>query len=94
MPGTWKNPPPGTPTHGQEPDKDHHLGQKVMDLEDPIARSNFRVVIIKPEEVEQVDIADPEKSRRLRYTFVVEDSGEGKDGVPEKGEWKVEELWP
>lgn len=89
-PGSWKNPPPGTPTNGQEPDKDHQLGQKVQDLHDPIARENFRVVVIRPEEVEQLDISDPATARRWRYTFVVE-KGQGREG---KGEWKTEELWP
>ena len=88
--GSWKNPPPGTPTNGQEPDKDHQLGQKVEDLHDPIARENFRVVVIRPEEVEQLDISDPAMARRWKYTFVVE-KGQGDE---EKGEWKCEELWP
>jgi len=89
--GSWRNPPPGTPTHGEgPPDKDHELGQKVTDLDDPIARANFRVVVIKPDEVEQCDISDPAKARRWRYWFAVE-KGEGGE---EKGEWKREELWP
>lgn len=88
--GSWKNPPPGTPTNGQEPDKDHQLGQKVEDLHDPIARENFRVVVIKPEEVEQLDISDPATARRWKYTFVVE-KGQGAEG---KGVWKTEEMWP
>ena len=88
--GSWKNPPPGTPTKGQEPDKDHQLGQKVEDLHDPIARENFRVVVIKPEEVEQLDISDPATARRWKYKFVVE-KGQGAEA---KGEWKTEELWP
>ena len=83
--GSWKNPPPGTPTHGKEPDPDHQLGQKVEDLDDKIARSNFRVVIIKPDEVEQTDISDPVKARRWKYTFVI-------DG--EQARWETEELWP
>ena len=87
--GSWKNPPPGTQVKG-EPDKDHQLAQKVTDLHDPIARANFRVVIIKPEEVEQTDISDPAKARRYKYTFVVE-KGQDAEG---KGEWKMEELWP
>lgn len=62
----------------------------MTDLQDPIARANFRVVIIKPEEVEQTDISDPTTSRRYKYTFVV-DKGQGAEG---KGEWKMEELWP
>ena len=88
--GSWKNPPPGTSTNGQEPDKDHELGQKVQDLHDPIARANFRVVVIKPEEVEQLDISDPATARRWKYTFVVEKG----QAAEEKGEWKTEELWP
>ena len=82
--GTWRNPPPGTPAT-QPPDKEHELGQKVSDLHDPIARKNFRVVIIVPDTVEQTDISDPENSRRWKYTFVA------KEG---KGGWEKVELWP
>ncbi|KAL8765411.1 MAG: hypothetical protein Q9209_007517 [Squamulea sp. 1 TL-2023] len=86
MKGSWRNPPPGTPVKG-EPDKDHQLGQKVTDLHDPIARSNFRVVVIKPDEVEATDLSNPETARRHKYTFVAN----AQDG---KGEWIEEELWP
>ncbi|KAL8883867.1 MAG: hypothetical protein Q9215_007961 [Flavoplaca cf. flavocitrina] len=75
--GSWRNPPPGTPVKG-EPDKDHQLGQKVTDLQDPIARSNFRVVVIKPDEVEATDISNPETARRRKYTFVA-DAQDGKE---------------
>ena len=47
-------------------------------------------MIIRPEEVEQLDISDPAKARRWLYTFVVEKGESGE----EKGEWKCEELWP
>lgn len=57
----------------------------MTDLYDPIARENFRVVIIKPNVVEQLDISDPAKGRRWKYTFV-EKKGHG--------EWLTEELWP
>lgn len=57
----------------------------MTDLHDPIARANFRVVIIKPDEVEQLDLSDPMKARRWKYTFVV-------DG--DHGSWHTEELWP
>lgn len=57
----------------------------MTDLHDPIARENFRVVIIKPNVVEQLDISDPAKGRRWKYTFV-EKKGQG--------EWLTEELWP
>ena len=61
------------------------------DLHDPVARENFRVVVIKPEEVEQLDISDPVTARRWKYTFVEEEKGQEAVG---KGEWKTEELWP
>ncbi|KAI9821642.1 MAG: hypothetical protein M1827_002223 [Pycnora praestabilis] len=93
--GTFRNPPPGTPVPSSgQPPSDHAPGQKVTDLHDPIARANFRVVVIKPSVVEQLDISDPVKARRYRYTYVGE-SGEH-DGEKEKieGEWLREELWP
>jgi len=65
-------------------DKELELGTKVEDLNDPVARKNFRVVIIKPEEVEATDISDPATARRHRYTYA------GEEGE----EWKVEETWP
>lgn len=83
--GSYRNPPPGTPIGSGQPEKEHELGQKVTDLHDPIARENFRVVIIKPYVVEQLDISDPEKGRRWKYTFV-EKNGQG--------DWLTEELWP
>lgn len=91
--GSWKNPPPGSATKGQEPDKEHQLGQKVEDLHDPIARDNFRVVVIRPDEVEQLDLSDPATARRTKYTFHIEKEGEGQ-GAHDVGEWKSEELWP
>ncbi|CAL3963088.1 unnamed protein product, partial [Diplocarpon coronariae] len=42
---SFKNPAPGTPI-GSQPEG-LGLGQKVSDLEDEVARKNFRVVIIK-----------------------------------------------
>lgn len=83
--GTLRDPPPGSPVASGHPDKDHELGQKVTDLHDPIARENFRVVIIKPNVVEQLDISEPAKARRWTYTFV-EKNGQG--------EWLTEEQWP
>lgn len=83
--GTYKNPLPGSPVDSGHPDKDHELGQKVTDLHDLIARENFRVVIIKPNVVEQLDLSDPGKARRWKYTFV-ENNGQG--------DWLTEEQWP
>ena len=90
MRGTWRNPTPGTPVpaSGQEPSKEEEsrkLGQKVTDLHDSISRANFRVVVIKPDKVEQLEISDPATARRWRFTYEV-DGG--------KGSWRTEELWP
>lgn len=83
MPGTFQNPPPGQKT--DEPyDKEHlHIGEKVIDLEHPTARKNFRVVVIKPEVVEAIDLNDPAKSRRRVYTYNTS-----------TGQWDSEERWP
>lgn len=53
----------------------------MSDLNDPVARKNFRLVVIVPDMVEQTDLSDPEKARRYRYTF-------------DNSEWKTEETWP
>ncbi|OBU00520.2 hypothetical protein VE01_01407 [Pseudogymnoascus verrucosus] len=45
------------------------------------AKGNFRLVVVRPAEVECVDLTDPESSKRWIYTFV-------------EGEWKREELNP
>jgi pyridoxamine 5'-phosphate oxidase len=55
----------------------------VEDLEDPVARANFRVVIIKPEIMESVDLSDPAKARRQVYKF---------DEI--NGQWTHTECWP
>lgn len=94
--GSFKNPPPGTPVGKPPSDPNQGLGQKVMDLEDPVARQNFRVVIIKPEEVEQLDLSEPDKARRWKFTYLGEGAakGTGQEGAEVIGEWKREELWP
>ncbi|KAK6421126.1 hypothetical protein LTR95_016850 [Oleoguttula sp. CCFEE 5521] len=82
MRGSWKNPPPGQQV--DEPyDEGLKLGSKVEDLDDPIARKNFRVVVIKPEVVESIDLSDPETGRRQVYTF-----------DDKSGEWSHQECWP
>lgn len=83
MRGTFRNPPPGTPLSIRS--EGCSLGQKVMDLEDELARTNFRVVVIVPEEVDQVDLSDPERARRWNYEHV------GSENV---ALWKVQEKWP
>lgn len=82
--GSFRAPPPGTPRNTEHFDNEHFKpGMKVEDLHDEYSRKNFRVVVIKPEEVEQLDLSDPEKAFRHKYTY-----------DESSGEWKMEELWP
>ncbi|PNS18772.1 hypothetical protein CAC42_5311 [Sphaceloma murrayae] len=81
--GSFKAPPPGQPTSKPYDDKNLELGSKVEDLNDSVARKNFRVVVIRPDEVEQLDISDPTKARRQRFTFDTK-----------SGSWSQDELWP
>ncbi|TGO53634.1 hypothetical protein BCON_0120g00310 [Botryotinia convoluta] len=93
MRGSFKNPIPGTPVAQPPSDPNWKLGQKVTDLNDEASRKNFRVVIIKPVEIEQLDLSVPDKARRWRFTYVGPDGDAGKGGEI-IGEWKKEELWP
>lgn len=84
--GSFKNPPPGKPTSEPYDEKNLQLGSKADDLHDPVARKNFRLVVIVPDSVEQTDLSDPTKARRYRYTF--DESARANAG------WRTEELWP
>jgi hypothetical protein len=70
------------------------LGQKVSDLNDETARRNFRVIIIKPDEVEQIDLSVPDRARRWKFTYVGPTGGRTGERGGDVGEWKKEELWP
>ena len=86
MRGSFKNPIPGSLVGVAPEDKRLALGQKVMLPleEDEVARGNFRVVVIRADEVELLDLTEPDKARRWRFTH---------DG-DSLGQWKEEELWP
>lgn len=86
MRGSFRNPPPGTPLKSGPLEPGLGLGQKVEDLEDEIARENFRVVVLVPEEVDRVDLSDPEEGKRWNYRL--------EEGGEEVRTWKVTELWP
>ncbi|KKK17043.1 hypothetical protein AOCH_004419, partial [Aspergillus ochraceoroseus] len=62
MRGSFRNPPPGQLRSQAPEDPRLGLGQTVEDLLDPVARRNFRVVVIAPEEVERLDLTNYEKS--------------------------------
>lgn len=93
MRGSFKNPPPGKPINLPVGDG-LELGQKVTTLDDEIARRNFRVVVIVPEEVDRCDLSDPARGRRWIYRFV---GGAGEPEYPgghiEDG-WEKVETWP
>ncbi|KAK7926994.1 Zn 2cys6 transcription factor [Apiospora marii] len=86
MRGSFRNPPPGTPVDSPV-DDGLGLGQKVTDLQDSIARKNFRVVVIVPYEVDRTDLSDPERGRRWIYRRAT-------DQKTESGNWEKAELWP
>lgn len=80
MRGSFRNPPPGTPRSAHAP-PGFAFGEKLNDLEDHVARKNFRVVVVVPEEVDYLDLSNPDDPRRWKYEF-----------IPDS--WKEEELWP
>lgn len=84
--GSFKNPPPGQSVDKPYDAENLKLGSKADDLHDSVARKNFRLVVVVPDQVEMTDLSDPEKARRFRYTF--DESAQGNAG------WKTEELWP
>lgn len=57
-----------------------------MDLHDPVARANFRVVIIQPQEVERLDLTDQENGKRWNWK-ISDASGTGI-------RWHETEVWP
>ncbi|KYK59603.1 zn 2cys6 transcription factor [Drechmeria coniospora] len=83
MRGTFKNPPPGTPLACMA-DQGFGLGAEVHDLDDELARRNFRVVVIVPDEIDRVDLSEPARVRRWSYS---------RERASEDG-WRVTELWP
>ncbi|CAI7625796.1 unnamed protein product [Penicillium crustosum] len=83
--GSFRNPHPGQPRSSTPSQPDLKLGQEVLDLHDSIARANFRVVVIQPEEVERLDLTDQEDAKRWNWTLI-----EGDDG----SRWNEVELWP
>ncbi|RKF53881.1 putative zn 2cys6 transcription factor protein [Erysiphe neolycopersici] len=89
MRGTFKNPPPGVPISTTFDNSRLKLGQIVDDLHDEVARKNFRVIIIKPEKVEKLDLNCPlETRRRWLYTYTRNKNNTEPDF------WTEEECWP
>ncbi|KAI1163271.1 pyridoxamine 5'-phosphate oxidase-domain-containing protein [Nemania serpens] len=89
MRGSFRNPPPGRPVALPVEGEGLALGQQVTDLEDPIARANFRVVVIVPDELDQADLSNPERPRRWIHTYVG-----GAGHARGQNEWETVEVWP
>ncbi|KIW01971.1 uncharacterized protein PV09_06807 [Verruconis gallopava] len=83
MRGSFKSPPPGRPTSQPFDETKNRLATKVDDLHEPAARENFRVVIIKPDWVEQTDVSGTEQARRYQYEY-----------DPSSDSWTTTETWP
>ncbi|OAP56781.1 hypothetical protein AYL99_08893 [Fonsecaea erecta] len=97
MRGSFKNPPPGKPlSDGRDEQAGEALGQKAGHLsEEPLARKNFRVAIITPEQVEAVDLTDPTKATRQIWTLAEEAGGPGGPQPSHSiGKWNRIETWP
>ncbi|KAG7105643.1 hypothetical protein HYQ44_015101 [Verticillium longisporum] len=98
MRGTFRNPPSGTPVAAGPPAEGEGLGQVVTDLEDEVARANFRVVVVVPDEVDRVDLSDPKRGRRWLYRRVGggndDAGGDTEPGAIREGDWEKVEVWP
>lgn len=93
MRGSFRGPPPGLPIT-VPPEEGLGVGQEVDDLEDPVARRNFRVVVIVPDEVDQVEYKDPKKPRRWVYIYRGRSWQAKESGGEITGEWEKVEVWP
>lgn len=80
--GSFKQPSPGQDRSKPYDDKHEKMGEKLTGLDDEVARKNFRVIVIKPESVEELNL-DPENAGRKKYTF------NKKTAV-----WDMVETWP
>ncbi|KAK3318325.1 hypothetical protein B0H66DRAFT_233188 [Apodospora peruviana] len=95
MRGTFRHPPPGRPVAEPiPPGSGLGVGQTVEDLDDPVARKNFRVVVIIPTEVDQADVSDPKRPRRWLYTYRSKSYKSTMYGGEVIGEWGKVEIWP
>lgn len=88
--GSFKVPPPGQPKSQAPSNPALGVGQKVTDLYDPVARENFRVVLIVPDEVEYLDLSDQANLRRWQWKLTDNDDKDGRSGR----QWLETELWP
>jgi len=95
MRGTFKNPRPGKPIIEGVELPGEALGQIGGHLRDEdLARRNFRVGIITPEQVEQVDLSDPLNCKRRFWALAETGGTQGNEGSSPVKHWNVVESWP
>ena len=76
MRGALKNPPPGQPLSEGSKMQGKALGHTAGHLADEeLARQDFSLAIICPEEVEQLDLSDPGKAKCWKWTMAKEERG-------------------
>lgn len=93
MRGTFRGPPPGQPI-AVPLEKGQELGQEVESLDDEEARKNFRVMVIVPDEVDQVDWSNQKKPQRWLYTYRGKSWQAKEAGGEIIGEWEKVEVFP
>ncbi len=64
------------------------------DLHDALARANFRVVVVVPDQVDYVDLSRPDDPRRWLYTYVGPDGGDARGAGDVVAGWERCEMWP
>jgi len=102
--GSFKAPPPGHPLAEDYDHEKYQPGIKVYDMQDAVARENFRVGVIVPDQVERLDLP---RSKRVRYVYVPPPPGGSATDTPTRvsserddddeggqGRWEVREVWP
>ena len=95
MRGSFRGPARGTPVAAEgSRGEGEELGQRVEDLADGRARRNFRVVVIVPEEVDQVDLSSELGPRRWLYVYRGPGGESQLAGGEVIGEWEKVEVWP
>ncbi|KAK5048720.1 hypothetical protein LTR84_005812 [Exophiala bonariae] len=97
MRGSFKNPPPRQPLlQGKDEQSGEALGQTAGHLsEENLARKNFRVAIIAPEQVEALHLSDAAKPTRQIWTLAEEAGNPGGDQQRKSiGKWTKVDTWP
>ncbi|KAK4103484.1 hypothetical protein N658DRAFT_493965 [Parathielavia hyrcaniae] len=93
MRGSFKAPPPGAPV-AYHTGKGEGVGQRLDNLDDAVAGQNFRVVVIVPDEVDQVDLSDEMRPRRWLHVYRGLEGDSRIPGGEAIGEWEKVEVWP